>query len=123
MLTLAALVLTLTALLGLTVAVLPLRLPAWGASWVPGAVHGTVGVSGFVLLLLSLGGPQRGVKMGAGSFGNAAAVLFAAALALATVMAAIRMRRGRPNILVIGLHATLAIGGLTLLAAYLSFPP
>jgi len=61
--------------------------------------------------------------MGAGSFGNAAAVLFAAALTLAVVMAAIRMRRGRPNILVIGLHATLAIGGLTLLAAYLSFPP
>lgn len=118
----AALVLTAAALLGLGVLLLPLRWPALAAAWLPGAVHGTCGVSGFVLLALSLGGPRRGVSMGAGSFGIVAAELFGATLLLATMMAVARRRRRRPNILVVGLHATLAVGGLTLLAAYLSFP-
>ena len=118
----AAIVLAITALLGLTVLLLPLRWPDLAASWLPGAVHGACGVSGFVLLASSLGGPRRGVRMGAGSFGIVAAELFGATLLLATVMAVARLRRKRPNLLVIGLHATLAVGGLTLLAAYLSFP-
>ncbi len=118
----AAAVLATTALLGIGVLLLPLRWPALAASWLPGAIHGACGVSGFLLLASSLGGPRRGVSMGAGSFGIVATELFGATLLLATAMAAARLRRRRPNILVIGLHATLAVGGLTLLAAYLSFP-
>ncbi len=118
----AAYLLTATALLGLGVLLLPLRWPAASASWLPGAVHGACGVSGFALLAWSLGGPRRGVAMGAGSFGVVAAWLFGATLATAASMAAARLRRARPNVLAIGLHATLAVGGLTLLAAYLSFP-
>ena len=120
--TVAAFMLTATALLGLGVLLLPLRWPGAAASWLPGAVHGACGVSGFALLSWSLGGPRRGVAMGAGSFGVVAAWLFGATLAMATVMAAARLRRRRPNVLAVGLHATLAIAGLTLLAAYLSFP-
>ena len=118
----AAWVLTVTALLGVAVLLLPLYRPALASSWLPGAVHGVCGVSGVLLLALSLGGPRRGVSMGAGSFGVVAAWLFGAALALAALMAAARLRRRPPSALAIGLHATLAVGGLTLLAAYLSFP-
>jgi len=94
-----------------------------GRVWLPGAVHGLIGVAGSGLLLLGLQGPARGVRSGAGSFGTIAAVLLVAALALGLLVATGRLRRKRPSALVLGIHATLAVTGLTLLAAYVSAPP
>ncbi len=94
-----------------------------GRIWLPGAAHGLIGVAGSGLLLAGLQGPARGVHSGAGSFGTIAAVLLAGALALGLLVAAGRLRRKRPSALVLGLHATLAVTGLTLLAAYVSAPP
>jgi len=94
-----------------------------GRIWLPGAAHGLIGVAGSGLLLGGLQGPARGVHSGAGSFGTIAAVLLAGALALGLLVAAGRLRRKRPSALVLGIHATLAMTGLTLLAAYVSAPP
>ncbi len=90
--------------------------------WWPAAVHGSVGAAGFVLLLYGLGGPPRGVRQGAGSFGRFAAYFFVGALALGLLMAAVRLRGKGPGVLLVGTHATVAIIGLVLLVAYLSAP-
>ena len=84
------------------------------------ALHGLVGAAGWVLLLRGLRGPLRGVAQGASSFGFVAAVFVAAALALGLLMLAGALRRWRPGVLVIGMHATLAVIGVVMLAAYLS---
>jgi hypothetical protein len=94
----------------------------FGRVWWPGALHGLVGVAGFGLLLAGLQGPPQGLRSGAGSFGVIAAAFLAAALALGLAVAAGRLWRKRPSTLVLGVHATLAVTGLTLLAAYVSAP-
>ncbi len=97
--------------------------PAWAPRWQPGAAHGAIGVAGFAALLLGLGGPPRGVAMGAGHFATFAAWLFAFALLMALPLAGARLRRRPPPMLAIGLHVTLAIAGLTILGVYLTLPP
>jgi hypothetical protein len=119
MLMLSAILLAATALLGLGLLRLYQRMHPVGWFWLPGAAHGVAGLAGFALLLLSLGGPPRGERMGAGSFGMIAAVLFAGALAAAPLVFAARLRRSKLSPLAIGLHATLAIAGFTILATYL----
>ncbi len=86
----------------------------------PGWLHGAAGLLGFGLLVAGLGGPVRGAAQGAGSFGLVAAGSVGAALLLGLTVFAARMRRKAPSTLVIGVHATLAVGGLVMLAAYLS---
>ena len=88
--------------------------------WV-GPAHGLAGVSGLVLLLLALRGPARGAAYGAAGFGVMAAALLGVAILIGLVVLAVRRRRGDP-MLAIGLHATLAVFGLVLLAAYASIP-
>lgn len=85
--------------------------PAW-------AGHGLLGVTGFGALLLTLGGPPRGAAMGVSSFGRFAAVALVAALLLGGTIFAGRLRRRPISVLTLGLHATLAMGGLVVLAAY-----
>ncbi len=92
------------------------------ARW-PAAVHGSLGVAGFAALLAGLGGPPRGVRMGAGSFGLIAAGFLALALLVALTIIAAQLRRRPPPALAIAIHATFAIGGLVMLAAYVSMPP
>ena len=82
--------------------------------------HGLLGAAGLLALLPALAGPPRGVALGAGQFGIAGAVLLGLALLLATVLLAARLRRRALPSLVIGLHATLAIGGVIVLAAWAS---
>ena len=86
----------------------------------PGVLHGSVGIAGFVLLVAGLGGPARGVQQGAGSFGTVAAWLVGAAVVLGLIVFAARIRRRPPSMLAIGVHATLAVGGLVMLAAYIA---
>ncbi|MEJ0018184.1 MAG: hypothetical protein WDN25_16795 [Acetobacteraceae bacterium] len=84
------------------------------ASW-RALPHGIIGLAGFVVLLLALRGPPRGQAMGVAAFGEIAAVLFAIALALGLVLPFLR-RRGLG--LAIAVHASVAIGGIVILAAY-----
>ncbi len=88
---------------------------------VAGPLHGILGACGLVLLLFALRGPARGVAYGAGGFGTMAAVLLGCAILAGLFVARARLRARDPMV-AIGLHATLAIFGLVLLAAYASIP-
>jgi hypothetical protein len=107
-------------LLGATLAVLYLRaatVPA--APWPLAALHGLLGIGGLCCLVLALRGPPRGVDLGVASFGAIGAALMAlAALAGLGVMLTHRLKRRRAGTL-LGLHASLAISGFVILAAYL----
>ncbi len=88
--------------------------------WLPGVAHGLTGLAGFILLLLGLRGPPRGVQIGASGFGAVAAVLIGLALALGLAVVVSRLRRRPVSPLALGIHATLAVAGLVMLAAYVS---
>jgi hypothetical protein len=82
-----------------------------------GALHAAIGLSGLALLALALRGPARGVAQGEGSFGIIATAFFASAAIIGGMMLA-RLRKGHRAGALIGIHATLAIGGFVILAAY-----
>jgi hypothetical protein len=105
--------------LGTALAVLYLRSERAAAPLLLMALHGLFGLGGLACLLLALRGPPRGLDQGTGSFGAiAAALLAAAALAGLGVLFLHRARKRRAGTL-IGLHATLAVSGFVMLAAYL----
>jgi|ERR1700722_139142 hypothetical protein len=119
MLPLSFSLLVIVALLGSALAALHLRtgkatLPGWPL----GLLHGLLGATGLALLLLALRGPLRGEAMGVGSFGRIAAVLLAMALLAGLATRAVRLRYGRIPGLIIGIHATIAVSGIVILAAY-----
>jgi hypothetical protein len=122
MLSFAAILLGLAALGGLGLLALYQWVRPVGWWRLPGVAHGLVGIAGFALLLGSLSGPPRGVEAGAGSFGLVAAALIGMALVAAAVAFWARWRGSKAGPLALGLHATFAVGGLVLLAAYLSYP-
>lgn len=86
--------------------------------WPLGASHGTLGVIGLILLLLALRGPPHGEAMGVGPFGRIAAVLIAMALLAGLAILVGRLRHCRVPSLIIGVHATIAVTGVVILAAY-----
>jgi hypothetical protein len=88
--------------------------------WRPafGLLHGLIGAAALAALVLTLSGPPRGVAMGVGSFGRIAAWLLAAALLAGLGIVALRLRTRRVPAFVIGVHATIAISGIVMLAAY-----
>jgi hypothetical protein len=109
--------------IGLALALLHLlgaRALRW--TWPAGAVHGLLGMAGYVALVLGLRGPPRGVAQGAGSFGAIAAGLLGLTLLAGGLLLTARLRRRRMQGLVIGVHATLAVTGFIILAAYASLP-
>jgi hypothetical protein len=119
MLPLSLSLLLIATLLGIALAALHLRREGrTRPGWQFGALHGSVGVVGLLTLLLALRGPPRGEAMGIEAFGRIAAVLLALA-ALAGLAMAVGFRRPRrvPG-LVIGIHATIAVAGVVVLAAY-----
>lgn len=120
----ATIVLSAAAALGIALAVLHAR-AARGRTppWSVAALHGLLGLGGLAVLLPALRGPPRGVRMGAEYFGAIAAVLLAAALIAGAGPVVARLRRRPVPVLVLGLHATLAIMGLVMLIAYVSMPP
>jgi len=92
---------------------------ATAVPWPAAALHGFVGIAGLGCLLLALRGPPCGLGQGTASFGAIAATLLAlAALAGLGVLLMHRGKKQRAGTL-IGLHATLAISGFVVLAAYL----
>jgi hypothetical protein len=91
----------------------------WVAPWLLSTLHGCFAVGGLCCLLLSLRGPPRGLEQGTATFGAISAVLFVlAALVGIAVLLIHRVKRRRAGTL-IGVHATLAVGGFVILAAYL----
>ncbi len=93
---------------------------ALAVQWRPtvGVLHGLIGAAALVALILTLGGPPRGVDMGVGSFGRIAAWLLGTALLMGLGIVAVRLRTRRVPAFVIGIHATIAISGIVMLAAY-----
>jgi hypothetical protein len=86
--------------------------------WPFGALHGLLGIVGLGALLIALRGPPRGAAMGVGGFGSIAAVLLAAALLAGLAVLIVRWRYRRVPGLVIGIHATIAVSAVVILAAY-----
>ncbi|HTV36337.1 MAG TPA: hypothetical protein VMF12_07885 [Xanthobacteraceae bacterium] len=112
-------ILAAAAALGTALALVYLRGGRVAAPLLLTALHGLFGLGGLVCLVLALQGPPRGLDQGTASFGVIAAALLAAA-ALAGLTAFFR-QRGKPQRAgtLIGLHATLAVSGVVILAAYL----
>jgi len=69
-------------------------------------------------LALALRGPVRGLDQGTASFGMISAWLLAAAGLLGLSLLTARLRRRRLSGTLIAVHATLAISGFVVLAAY-----
>ena len=118
MLTASFIVLGIAVLLGSGLAVLHLREGAAAPARPLGALHGLVAIAGLGLLALALRGPPRGVEQGTGSFGMIAAVLIALAALIGILLLAARLRKRRLPGVLIGIHATFAVGGFVVLLAY-----
>ena len=86
------------------------------------ALHGALAVSGFILLLIVLSGPlpPKGDMYGAPLMGRIAAGFLVLALLTGLLPLNARLRRRRLPLpsLVIGMHATMAISGVVILAAF-----
>jgi hypothetical protein len=103
---------------GCALAVLHLRNNR-GAPWTLAALHGLLGVAGLICLIVALGGPLRGVDQGVDSFGIIAATLIAVATLFGCGLLAMHLfKKRRFAELLIGTHATFAVGGFVFLAVY-----
>lgn len=118
MLNAAFIILTVAVLLGSTLAVLHLRTNLPAPPWPLGGLHGVVALIGLGCLALALRGPPRGVEHGTASFGIIAAVLFVLAALLGARLLAARIFKKRMIGGTIAIHATLAVSGFVILAAY-----
>ncbi len=84
------------------------------------AAHGVLGAAGLLALLLTFGQPAQGANEGVGTFRLDAAVLLGAALAMGLgILITFRIAPKSAGA-VIALHATIAMFGLAILAAYVS---
>ena len=124
MLTAAFIVLGIAVLLGSALAVLHLRtstatLASAPVSWPAAALHGLLGIGGLICLGLALRGPPRGAAQGTASFGAIAAILIVMPALAGGGLLAARLRKRPPAGALIGVHATLAVSGFVILAAYL----
>ena len=99
-------------------AVLDMPTGAATEHWRLAALHGIAGLGGLGCLALALGGPVRGVEQGTALFGMISAWLLAAAALLGVSLLAARLRKRRLPGFQIGMHATLAVSGFVVLAAY-----
>jgi hypothetical protein len=118
MLAAAFILLTIAVLLGSLLAVLDMRTGAPTPRWPLAALHGLFALAGFACLLLALRGPVRGLDQGTASFGMISAWLFGAAALLALSLLTARLRKRRLSGFLIGMHATFAVSGFVVLAAY-----
>jgi len=105
------------ALLGSILAILHLR--SARPVWAFGGLHGLLGLSGLGCLSATLGGPPRGLGFGTATFGMISAGLIALAALVGGGILMQRLRKRRLEGGLIGIHATLAVSGFVVLAAYL----
>jgi hypothetical protein len=119
MLTAAFVILAIAVALGAVLAVLHLRSNRTATPpWPLGALHGILAIVGLGCLALALRGPPRGVQQGTASFGVIAAVLFVLAALLGARLLAARGFGKQIGGGTIAVHATLAVSGFVILAAY-----
>ena len=119
MLTAAFVIFTIAVVLGAVLAVLHLRTDRTATPpWPLGALHGALALVGLGCLALALRGPPRGVQLGTASFGIIAAALFVLAALLGARLLAARIFGKQIGGGLIGVHATLAVSGFVILAAY-----
>jgi hypothetical protein len=117
MLSAAFIIIAGAALLGTLLAVQHMRAAA--APWQIAILHGLLGIGGLICLAWALRGPPRGLEQGTSSFGLISAMLIALAALIGGGIAVWRLRGRRLSGTLIGVHATLAIGGFVILAAYI----
>lgn len=119
MLVLAFILLTIAVLVGSALAVLHLHSEGAAiAPWPFAVLHGLLAIVGLCCLALSLRGPPRGLEQGTASFGKiATALIILAALAGIGLLAG-RVLKRRIAGITVGIHATLAVAGFVILAAY-----
>lgn len=107
-------------LVGSMLAILHLRTEgAVTPPWPLAALHALLAIGGFVCLLLALRGPPRGLATGTAFFGVIAAALIATAALIGGGIIAVHLLGRRLSEMLIGVHATIAVGGFIILAAYL----
>jgi len=105
--------------LGSVLAVLHLRREgAATPPWPLAALHGLLAIVGLCCLALALRGPPRGLEHGTAYFGTIATALFTMAAFVGAGLLAGRVRKWRIAGITIGVHATLAVSGFVILAAY-----
>jgi hypothetical protein len=104
-------------LAGAVLAVAQLREGGARLPWTVGAAHGAAGALGLGLLALAAARGGAAAPAGTGGFRVAALWVLGLALLAGLAVAAVRWRRGRLAMFPVGVHATLAITGLALLAA------
>ncbi len=106
-------------LLGAVLFVLHLRnAPGSAGPWRLAAVHGILGVGGLVCLVLALHYSPPPIDQGTAGFGAISVVLLGFAALLGGVVLTLRAAKKRPAGALFGIHATLAISGFVILAAY-----
>jgi len=107
-------------LLGSLLAILHLR--SEGAArrlWALGGLHGLLALGGLGCLLAALRGPARGMATGTASFGMISAGLIGLAALVGGGILVLRLLGRRLAGALIGVHATLAVCGFVILAAYI----
>lgn len=113
-------ILGIAVLLGAVLFVLHLRnAPGSAAPWRLAALHGLLGIGGLACLVLALRYSPPPIDQGAAGFGAISVALLAAAALLGGVILALRAAKKRPAGALFGVHATLAISGFVILAAYI----
>jgi hypothetical protein len=119
MLVAAFVILAVAVLLGSVLAVLHLQTKGRATPpWWLAALHGLLAISGLGCLALALRGPPRGLDYGTASFGTIAAALFTMAALIGSGLFAAHVFKKRIAGIMIGVHATLAVSGFVILAAY-----
>jgi hypothetical protein len=105
-------------LAGTVLAILYLRSEGGAPPWWLAAMHVAFALAGLGCLLLALRGPPHGLEQGTGSFGAIAAALIGLAALIGGRLVAARLLKKRPPGMLVGIHATLAVCGFVILAAY-----
>jgi hypothetical protein len=119
MLVAAFVILAVAVLLGSVLAALHLQTEGRAAApWRLAALHGLLAISGLGCLALALRGPPRGLAQGTASFGTIAATLITMAALVGGGLLAAHVFKRRIAGIMIGVHATLAVSGFVILAAY-----
>jgi hypothetical protein len=86
--------------------------------WPLATLHGLFAITGLGCLVLALARSPRGLDQGNASFGIGAAALIALAALVGLSFLATQVLKGGYAGILIGIHATLAISGFIVLAAY-----
>lgn len=120
MLDAAFLILAIAALLGAVLFVMHLR-NSGAAVAAPArlaALHGFLGLAGLVCLVLALRASPPRIDQGTAGFDAISVVVLGLAALLGGIIFAIRLSDKSRGGALMGIHATLAVGGLVILAAY-----